>query len=185
MTRTAHTSTATLPWTLPAWQSRALTMQGVLLIAAAWLLPSLVHLTGLPVRTLLPMHWPVVLAGLCYGWRSGAVIGAGAPLVSYLLSGMPPPMVLPAMTLELAAYGFLAGFVREVLHRGRFEATLASLLGGRVVFVGVMLATGAVVGPLADYLRNAMLPGLAVACVQALVLPFVAAWWVQREQLRR
>jgi len=159
-----------------------LTVQGLLLIAAAWLLPSLAHLMGLPVRMLLPMHWPVVLAGLCYGWRSGAVIGAAAPLVSYLLSGMPPPMVLPAMTLELAAYGFLAGFAREVLHRGRFEATLASLLGGRVLFVGVMLATGVIVGPLPDYLRNAMLPGLAAGAVQALLLPVLAGWWVRREQ---
>ena len=184
MTPTAHTSAATLPWTLPAWQPRALTMQAVLLIGAAWLLPSLAHLTGLPVRTLLPMHWPVVLAGLCYGWRSGAVIGAGAPLVSYLLSGMPPPMVLPAMTLELAAYGFLAGFVREVLHRGRFEAALASLLGGRVLFVGAMLATGVIVGPLADYLRNAMLPGLAAGAAQVLLLPALAGWWVRREQRR-
>jgi hypothetical protein len=156
-------------------------MQGVLLIGAAWLLPSLVHRTGLPVRTLLPMHWPVVLAGLCYGWRSGAAIGAGAPLVSYLLSGMPPPVVLPAMTLELAAYGFLAGFVREVLHRGRFEATLASLLGGRVLFIGVMLASGVIIGPLGDYLRNARLPGLAAGATQAMLLPPVAGWWVRRE----
>lgn len=178
------TATTSPTWTLPAWQLRALSVQAVLLIAAAWLLPSVAHLTGLPVRTLLPMHWPVVLAGLCYGWRGGALVGAGAPVVSYLLSGMPPPFVLPSMTVELAAYGCLAGFVREVLHRGRLESAVAALVGGRVLFVGMMLATGVIVGPLADYVRSALLPGLPAAVAQALLLPPLAGWWVRREQPR-
>jgi hypothetical protein len=174
----APTSTT---WALPAWQPRSLTAQAVLLITAAWLLPAVAHVAGLPVRTLLPMHWPVVLAGLCYGWRGGALVGAGAPIVSYLLSGMPPPFMLPSMTAELAAYGALAGFAREVLHRGRLESTLAALLGGRVLFVGVMLASGAMAGPLADYVRSALLPGLPAALAQALLLPPLAGWWVRRE----
>lgn len=166
---------------LPASRPRALTAQAGLLLAAAVALPALAHLTGLPVRTLLPMHWPVILAGLCYGWRSGAVLGALAPLTSYLLSGMPPPVILPPMTLELAAYGMLAGLVREVLGRGRVEATLGAVLGGRILFVGAMLASGTIVGPLADYLRNAMAAGLPAALAQVLLLPPLAAWWVRRE----
>lgn len=170
--------------TLPALRLRALTTQGLLLVGAAWLLPSVAHLLGLPVRTWLPMHWPVVLAGLCYGWRSGGAIGAGAPIVSFVLSGMPSPAVLLPMTAELAAYGAVAGAMCEVLGRGRVEATLAALLGGRVAFVGVMVFTGAVVGPLGDYLRLAIVPGLPVALVQATTLPLVARWWVRRESQR-
>ncbi len=170
--------------TLPAVHVRALTTQGLLLVAAAWLLPSVAHLLGLPVRIWLPMHWPVVLAGLCYGWRSGLVVGAAAPLVSFLLSGMPPPAVLLPMTIELAAYGGVAGAVRERLGRGWVTATLAALVGGRLAFVGVMLATGAVVGPLAAYARVALAPGLPIALVQAVALPLVAGWWVRREQQR-
>ncbi|MBA2355766.1 MAG: ECF transporter S component [Acidobacteria bacterium] len=171
-------------WTLPASRPRAITAQAILLIAAAWLLPTAAHLSGLPVRQLLPMHWPAILAGLCYGWRSGLLVGAGAPLVSYLIAGMPRPAVIPAMTVELAAYGCIAGLMIDVLRRGRVEATLASLLGGRLLFVAVMVLTGAVVGPLGDYLRAAMVPGLAAAVVQALVLPPLATWWVRREQSR-
>jgi uncharacterized membrane protein len=182
---TPHTATAHTPWILPVWQPRALTIQGLLLLSAAWLLPAAAHLAGLTVRTWLPMHWPVLLAGLCYGWRAGALVGAGAPVVSYLLSGMPPPVIIPAMTMELCTYGFLAGFVREVLHRGRIEAAIAAVLGGRVLFVGVALATGAVATPLPDYLRSALLPGIAAAVVQILLLPLIARWWVAREQTRR
>lgn len=47
-----------------------------------------------------------------------------------------------------------------------------------------MLVTGAIVGPLADYLRAALLPGLAAAVVQVLLLPVVATWWVRRERGR-
>lgn len=175
------TATPSPLWTLPAWQRRALTAQAVLLVAAAWLLPSVAHFTGLPVGTLLPMHWPVLLAGLCYGWRGGALVGAGAPIVSFLLSGMPPPFLLPSMTVELAAYGCLAGFVREVLHRGRLESAAAALVGGRILFVGMVLATGVSVDPIAEYVRGALMPGLPAAIAQALLLPPLAGWWVRRQ----
>lgn len=178
------TSLSTIPVSLPAAAPRALTVQAVLLLAAALVLPALAHLTGLPVRTLLPMHWPVLLAGLCYGWRSGLLVGAAAPAVSFMLSGMPPPVVLPSMTLELAAYGLLAGAVREGLHRGPIEATLAAVIGGRLAFVGMMLATGTIVGPLAGYLGNALVPGVPAALAQVALLPPIAAWWVRREQGR-
>ncbi len=178
----AHTYSANASsWTLPAARPRALTVQFVLLLSAAWLLPAVVHLAGLPVRQLLPMHWPAILAGLCYGWRSGAVIGALAPIVSYMLSGMPRPAVLPSMTLELAAYGFFAGFVLQVLQRGRLQAALAAIVGGRLVFLAVMVVTGAITTTLPEYLKNAMAPGLFAALAQVLLLPLLSAWWVRRE----
>jgi uncharacterized membrane protein len=178
----SHTASMYKAWTLPAHRPRAVTAQVLLLVSAAWLLPALAHLIGLPVRQLLPMHWAVVLAGLCYGWRSGALIGAGAPVVSFMLSGMPPPVVLPAMVVELATYGCVAGLVRQVLHRGHVEAALAAIVAGRILFVGVMLAGGTVVGPLGDYVRAALVPGLPAALAQVVVLPLVARWWVAREQ---
>ena len=179
----AHPYTATDPtWTLPARQPRALTIQAGLVLAAAWLLPAAIHLLGLPVRQLLPMHWPAMLAGLVYGWRSGAAIGALAPIVSYAISGMPRPAVLPSMTVELAAYGAIAGLFVEVLHRGRFQAALASAIGGRLVFVAVMVVTGAIATPLGTYLQAAMLPGLPAAIAQVVLLPLLAAYWVRREQ---
>lgn len=169
-------------WTLPALRPRALTVQFTLLLCAAWLLPAAVHLAGLPVRQLLPMHWPAIVAGLCYGWRSGAVIGALSPIVSFLISGMPRPAVLPSMTLELAAYGFFAGFVLQVLQRGRVQAALASVIGGRLVFLAVMVFTGAITTQLPVYLENAMLPGVLAAVLQVVTLPLLAEWWVRREQ---
>jgi len=167
--------------TLPGLGVRALSAQGLLLAAAGFLLPAAAHATGLPVRVLLPMHWPAPLVGLCYGWRSGALAGFAAPGLSFVLSGMPYPPMLPPMTLELAAYGFLAGFFRERLRWSAAWATALALAGGRLLFLALVVVTGATGGALAPYLKAAMLPGLAAGLAQVLLLPSIARWWVARE----
>ena len=168
--------------TLPTLRLRSVSAQLILLLGAAFVLPALAHLAGVPGRVWLPMHWPVLFAGLCYGWRSGALIGLTAPGVSFLLSGMPPPAALPAMTVELAVYGFLAGLFRESFRRNSFLAVAAALIGGRLVWTGIAWATGRLAGAWGDALRVALLPGLAAALGQLLLLPLAAGGWVRRER---
>jgi hypothetical protein len=176
-----HAMPRTAPLTLPATGLRAVSVQALLLLTAAFILPAMAHAAGLPVRLLLPMHWPVILAGLCYGWRSGLVVGLAAPTVSFLLSGHPNPLVLPAMTLELGAYGALAGVGLQQLGLSRPLATLFSALGGRVVFILVVVAMGAYTGPFLSYLQAALIPGLIGLVAQVAALPPLASWWVRRE----
>lgn len=171
-------SLALRPTVLPAFTVNAVLVQIVLLASAALLLPAAAHLTGLPVRQLLPMHWPALFVGLCYGWRSGAVIGLLAPITSFLISGMPPAFMLPAMTVELAAYGFLAGFSREYLRLNYFLSMAVALVGGRIVFLGIALAFGSIVQPFYEYLMAAMLPGLPAAIAQLILLSLAARLWV-------
>lgn len=178
-TAPAAASTGRL-FTLPALGVTAVSIQFLLLFAAAFVLPAAAHASGLPVRMLLPMHWPVILAGLCYGWRSGAITGLSAPILSFLISGMPLPHILPSMTVELAAYGFLAGFAREYLKLNWFAASAVSLIGGRIVFLAMVLATRAVPEPFLEYLRVAMLPGIWAALAQLILLSLGARWWVGR-----
>ncbi len=166
--------------TLRASGVRALSWQVGLLLCASVLLPAAAHLTGMSVRVLLPMHWPVILAGLVYGWRSGAAIGLAAPGLSNLISGMPYPAMLPAMTVELATYGLLAGVFREKLRWNAFFATAMAIVGGRGVFLLVAVATGATGPSLPAYVTAALVPGLAAAAIQVLILPPIAHWWVQR-----
>lgn len=176
----AESYPAETPITLPASGLGALSVQASLLVAASVLLPAAAHLTGLPVRALLPMHWPVMLVGLVYGWRSGAVVGLAAPGLSYLVSGMPYPPVLPAMTLELAAYGLLVGMFRERLRWNPFLATLAAIVGGRLTFLLIAVTTGATGPSFVVYIKAALIPGIAAALVQVLTLPLIARSWVQR-----
>jgi hypothetical protein len=170
--------------TLPGTGVRALSTQAVLLTLSAAVLPALSHLAGLPVRWILPMHWAVLLAGLTYGWRAGAIIGLLAPGASFLLSGMPFPHILPAMTVELGTYGFVAGFARQSCRLGGVPSTLAAIIAGRAVFVAAALATGAAGPTIPAYLQAALLPGLLAALAQVFLLPAAAAWWIGRESRR-
>ena len=81
MSNRVESGSAACATTLPAWRLRALLFQALLIVAAV-VLPAVAHLSGAPVRILLPMHWPVLLAGLVYGWRGGGAVGLADPSAS-------------------------------------------------------------------------------------------------------
>ncbi len=167
--------------TLPALRWRSLAFQA-LLVALAVALPSLAHVWGLPVLMLLPMHWPVFLAGLAYGWIGGGLVGLLAPAANFIVSGRPGPAFLPAMTIELAVYGLTAGLLREKARWSPWAAMVAALVAGRLAYLAVVLLMGRVIN--AAFLQATLLPGLPVAVLQALVLPWLAQRWVATQQER-
>ncbi len=89
-------------------------------------------------NALCPMHIPVFLCAFVCGpwWAVG--VGAAAPLLRFLLVGMPP--IFPtglAMCFELAAYGLIAGLLYKTLPKKPqyvYAALLCAMLGGRVVW---------------------------------------------------
>ena len=93
---------------------------------------------------LLPMHIPVLLCGLICGWKYGLMVGLVLPLMRSMLFGMPPPFpTAAAMAFELAAYGFLSGFL---YNRSRWKCVIAlyrcliaAMIGGRLVWGAVMM----------------------------------------------
>lgn len=105
-----------------------------LYLALAVLLPIGFHAFGLLGRIFLPMHIPVLLAGFLAGPLSGAIVGLLAPVISFLLTGMPPTYAVPLMTLELAIYGLVAGLVYHKLKLNIYLALLAALVLGRLAF---------------------------------------------------
>jgi len=169
-------------YTLEFWRVRAFILQG-LLITTAVLLPAIAHLMGAPVRILLPMHWPIILAGLVYGWRGGALTGLLAPTISFLISGRPLPVVLPAMTIELLAYGFVTGLLRERFRWNAFASVTVAIIIGRIAFISAALLTGYVgKNYLLEYMRLALLPGIAATLGQIILLPLLGSWWVKKEK---
>jgi len=93
---------------------------------------------------LLPMHIPVLLCGLICGWKYGLMVGFVLPLMRSMLFGMPPPFpTAAAMAFELAAYGFIAGFL---YNRSKWKCIIAlyrclfaAMIGGRLVWGAVMV----------------------------------------------
>jgi hypothetical protein len=161
--------------------SRAIVFQ-TSLIGAAVILPVLAHWFDAPVRYLLPMHWPVILAGLVYGWRGGALTGLLAPSVSYLISGFPLPAILPSMTVELLTYGFLTGLLRERTTMSPFLSVAIALVWGRLAFVASVFTLGVAAAQYQEYLLAALTPGLAAACFQIALLPLLARWYVKQQR---
>ena len=158
---------------LPASGTRAYIFQ-FSLVTAAVILPAAAHLCGAPVRWLLPMHWPVILAALVYGWRGGMTVGMMAPFTSYLLTGLPLLVKALPMTFELAVYGLVIGYLREKRGWNSFGAVAMGLIAGRIVFLGMILLTGANEVVFGQYLLAAMAPGIVAAVGMVVMLPLVA-----------
>lgn len=87
---------------------------------------------------LLPMHIPVILCGLFCGWPSGLLVGLLLPVMRSLLLGMPPLFpVAVTMSLELGAYGFLAGYLNSHCEKRTssiYVTLVGSMAGGRVIW---------------------------------------------------
>lgn len=96
---------------------------GGLLLSIGIVLPQVFHLTGGPTSgaTFLPMHIPVLIAGLLLGPVFGAGIGAITPIISSMMTGMPPAARMPFMVAELAIYGLVAGLLYHALGLCRFR----------------------------------------------------------------
>ena len=160
------------------WRGDKASLLQLGLVGAATLLPAVCHLAGAPVRVFLPMHWPVLLAGLVYGWRGGLAVGMAAPLASFALSGMPSAALLPAMGAEIAAYGLCAGLAREAFRFNAYASAAMAVLAGRAVYAASALASGAQFG----LVSAALVPGAVAAVLQIALLPSLAEKWVGKER---
>ncbi len=99
-------------------------------------------------RMLLPMHIPVILCGLICGGKNGAAVGFIMPLMRSLIFIMPPmyPDAV-AMAFELAAYGFIVGFMYENARwhciKSLYRCMAAAMVGGRLVWgIAMVLILG-------------------------------------------
>ena len=85
-------------------------------------------------NTLLPMHIPVLLCGLICGWQYGLAVGFILPLIRSVAFGMPPlyPNAI-AMAFELAAYGFVSGFLYARMRQKNIATLYGALLSAMVI----------------------------------------------------
>ncbi len=130
-------------------RSYILTVAFVMLaISVPWVFHQF-HLAG---PTFLPMHIFVLIAGLLFGWRTGLVVGLLTPLVSHFISGMPVLNVLPQIVIELSAYGFIAGMLRQKYNLRTIWSLLVAIVGGRIALLlailVIYLVTGQTYSPL-------------------------------------
>ena len=107
-------------------------------IALCVVLPQAFHAIPNAGSIYCPMHIPVLLCGLICGWQYGLLCCISGPLVSALITGMPPAAVLPGMLVECAAYGALTGLMMQLVHTKKvypdlYISLLVAMLGGRII----------------------------------------------------
>ena len=147
-----------------------------LCIALGVALPVAFHGVPNAGNIFLPMHIPVLIAGLLCGPWLGVAVGALTPLLSCLISGMPPVAYLPSMICELAAYGLVAGLLAWLI-RGRFGIVI-SLMGAMVAGRLVMGALNALIFRAGEYslsvwLTASFVTALPGIIIQLLLIPTV------------
>jgi len=164
-------------YTQLSWKTTKAVLGQCLFLTFALVLPTITHRLGLNYPIAQPMHWMILFAGLTYGAFSGLIIGASLPVVSFLISGMPVPMMLPLMIPELAIYGFLTGLLKKKITS--FGAIAVALIIGRIVFLMLLALTGRLNVPVLEYAQMTWMPGLAAVILQIALLPILAALYVR------
>jgi hypothetical protein len=118
-----------------------------LLLALGVVLPIAFHPIPMGGRIFLPMHLPTFVAGLVMGPLAGLVVGAGSPVVSTLLTGMPvAPFYMVPMIFELATYGVVSGLLRPRFERmlggGSMAGTVDATRRASIASPGVSVGAG-------------------------------------------
>lgn len=120
-----------------------------LCLALSLLLPQIFHMIGMQQagQIFLPMHIPVLMAGMVLGWQYGALLGLLAPLMSFLLTGMPNASRVVFMMAELMSYGLISGLLYQQFRikdqmLGGYISLISAMIGGRIVY-GMVLTLSA------------------------------------------
>ena len=143
-------------------------------------------------QALSPMHIPVFLCGFLCGWPYAAVVGFIAPLLRNVLFAMPAMPNAIAMAFELAAYGFLTGFLYRKFPKTApflYVTLLSAMVGGRLVWGAARFALAGLNGsafPFSAFLASAVtnaVPGiiLHIVLVPALVAALDRAGFLTRD----
>ena len=141
-------------------------------------LPMAFHAVPNGGTVFLPMHIPVLLCGLICGWQYGLLCGILGPLVSSLVTGMPPAAILPGMMVECGMYGCVGGLLMERIFTGSLYADLylclpVVMLAGRVIS-GIVKALifNPGVSPFA-WVTTSLVTGIPGIITQLLLMPLV------------
>ena len=144
-------------------------------LALAFVLPFLTGQIPQIGSMLCPMHLPVLLCGFFCGAPWGLTVGFIAPIFRSLIFGMPPmfPTAL-CMAFELAAYGFVSGWLYRKLPRSRasvYISLVTAMVLGRLVWGVMMLLCMGIKGSAFGF--SAFIAGAVTGAIPGIILQLV------------
>ena len=127
-------------------RSKKLVLSG-LFIALGILIPAAFHGIG-GGAVFLPMFWPVAISCFFLPVSFAVTVGAMTPLLSFLVTGMPPvsPPVLQIMIPELMVFSFTTAFLFRKYKVKPVLSLLSGLIISRIVIAGLSYLAASVIG---------------------------------------
>lgn len=149
-------------------------------LAIAYILPFLTGQISQIGNMLCPMHIPVLLCGYFCGVGWGGLVGFTAPLLRSLTLGM--PVLFPiavCMSIELAGYGIVSGYLHRILPKRKkyvYISLLLSMIAGRVLW-GIAMSICVGIGNnsfgMKAFLNGALLNAIPGIILQIVLVPIV------------
>lgn len=148
---------------------------GGLLIALGILLPQAFHIFGQEAGMIfLPIQIPVFMAGLLLGPIYGGIVGAAVPILSCILTAMPPVPKVYFMLFEMIVYGIVSGLLKKRCNV--IVSIFGAIIAGRLMY-GAALAAGVyILGIHAPFANTAafistLITGIPGNLIQLTLLP--------------
>lgn len=122
-----------------------------------------------------PMHIPVLLCGFACGPVFGGIVGFTAPLLRYMLFGMPPimPSGIP-MAFELMTYGIVSGTIYSLLKKNTLNvyiSLITAMICGRIVWGLVKLFLAGLTG--SAFTMELFLAGILFGSIPGIILHII------------
>lgn len=129
---------------------------------------------------LLPMHIPVLLCGFLCGPLWGALVGLVAPLLRYIIFGM--PVIFPmgiSMAFELGTYGLVSGLLYGLLpkkNRYLYVSLISAMVAGRLVWGLVRYVLAGLTDsqfPFSVFIAGALTEAIPGILIQLIFIPII------------
>ncbi|MDR3216727.1 MAG: ECF transporter S component [Clostridiaceae bacterium] len=150
-------------------------------VAVGVVLPAICHMFGMVGTVILPMHIPVLAAGLLLPLPYALAVAVLSPIIGTFATGMPALFpVLPLMLAELCGYAFFTCFFKRILlftgvkrKATVFLSLILAMFFGRAVLAAACFIMDAAVGTFsgAAYLEKALISGIPGMVLQLFVIP--------------
>ncbi|MCF6459500.1 ECF transporter S component [Clostridium sp. Cult3] len=147
------------------------------LLALGIILPTIIHMSGINGAIFLPMHIPVLIAGLTVGPALGFTVGIISPIINHMLTGMPPVPIFWIMIVELGLYGLISGFLYRKIKMTLCPSLIISMIIGRLGGALMVLLLGKGFGlpmpPMDIYIKGITLTALPGIIIQLIFIPMI------------
>lgn len=113
----------------------------IVLISLGIVLSMMINVFNGLYQVVLPIHIPVIIAGLLLGPISGINVAVLAPILSNVFCGSPHVEDLLLIIFELICYGYISGFMKNKNQNIYITLIISLILGRTIYFVCLWILT--------------------------------------------